>query len=240
MIGYAIRATDGDLGKIQGFFFDDKTWIIRYLVVETGDWLFGRKILISPVVMGKPEWQSHTLSVNLTSDQVRNSPEIDTEMPVYRQHEVKLQEHYLWPPYWQQNYGGIFGITPFPPLVAQDVVDSTPEHKDDSHLRSTRQVKGYHIAASDGEIGHVEDFIVDDKNWAIRYLIVDTRNWLPGKKVLIAPQWVKLVDWADAKVYVDLTQESIKNSPEYDYSKEVTRDYEGNLYDHYGRPIDHE
>jgi hypothetical protein len=240
MIGYSIRATDGDLGKIREFFFDDISWTIRYMVVETGDWLSGRKVLIALAAMGKPEWQSRTFSVNLTSDQVRNSPDIDTEMPVYRQHEAKLQEHYLWPPYWQDSYGGVFGITPFPPLVTEEVVESTPECKGDLHLRSTRQVKGYYIAATDGEIGHVEDFIVDDENWVLRYLVVATRNWLPGKKVLIAPQWVKRVDWEASSVYVDLSQESIKNSPEYDHSKEVTRDYENNLYDHYGRPIGHQ
>ncbi|MGO9116223.1 MAG: hypothetical protein ACLQPD_01280 [Desulfomonilaceae bacterium] len=106
---------------------------------------------------------------------------------------------------------------------------STSGRRDDPHLRSTRQVTGYHIHATDGEIGHVEDFIVNDENWAIRFLVVDTRNWLPGKKVLLSPQWIKRVEWADSSVYFDLTRESVRNSPEFDFSKAVNRDYEAYL-----------
>jgi uncharacterized protein YrrD len=240
MIGYAIRATDGDLGKVDEFYFDDETWAIRYIVVETGNWLSGRKVLISPVALGKPELESRTISVNLTCVQVRSSPDIDTERPIYRQHEAELHEYYQWP--WRGGYGGTFGTTPLPLSADEGFVEqeaSASEHQDDPHLRSTQQVTGYHIHAVDGEIGHVEDFIVDDEIWAVRFLIVDTRNWLPGKKVLLSPRWIKRVEWADSSVYFDLTRESVKNSPEFDSLKGVNRDYEAYLYDHYGRPIDH-
>ncbi|MGO9118267.1 MAG: PRC-barrel domain-containing protein [Desulfomonilaceae bacterium] len=240
MIGYAIRATDGDLGKVDEFYFDDETWTIRYIVVETGNWLSGRKVLISPVAFGKPELESRTISVNLACAQVRNSPDIDTEKPIYRQHEAALREYYQWP--WRGGYGGAFGTTPLP-LSGEDVFveqeASASGRRDDPHLRSTRQVTGYHIHATGGEIGHVEDFIVDDETWAIRFLAVDTRNWLPGKKVLLSPQRIKRVEWADSSVYFDLTRESIKNSPEFDPSECGNRDYEAYLYDDYGRPIDH-
>jgi sporulation protein YlmC with PRC-barrel domain len=220
MIGYAIRATDGDLGKVDEFYFDDETWTIRYMVVETGNWLPGRKVLISPVAFGKPELESRMISVNLTCAQVGNSPNIDTDRPIYLQHEAELHEHYQWP--WRGGYGGTFGTTPLP--LSSDKAFTEQEasasgRRDDPHLRSTRQVISYHIHATDGEIGHVEDFIVDDENWAIRFLVVDTRNWLPGKKVLLSPQWIKRVEWADSSVHFDLTRESVKTSDEFDPSK---------------------
>jgi len=219
MIDYEIRATDGDLGKVVEFYFDDETWTIRYIIAETGNWLEGRKVLISPVAFGKPDPESRTISVNLTRSQVKNSPDIDTQKPVFRQHEEQLNEYYQWP--WRGGYGGSFGTTPLP-LSDEDVLAeqeaSAPEHRDDPNLRSTRQVTGYHIHAADGEIGHVEDFIVDDEDWTIRFLVVDTTNWLPGKTVLLSPQWIKRLDWADSGVYYNLTRESVENSQEFDPS----------------------
>ncbi len=219
MIDYEIRATDGDLGKVDEFYFDDETWTIRYIIAETGNWLEGRKVLISPVAFGKPDPESRTISVNLTRSQVKNSPDIDTQKPVFRQHEAQLNEYYQWP--WRGGYGGSFGTTPLP-LSDDEVLSeqeaSAPEHRDDPNLRSTRQVTGYHIHAADGEIGHVEDFIVDDEDWTIRFLVADTTNWLPGKKVLLSPQRIKEVEWADSSVYYNLTRESVENSQEFDPS----------------------
>jgi uncharacterized protein YrrD len=230
MIGFAIRATDGDLGKVHEFYFDDATWTIRYMVAETGNWLSNRKVLISLFALGKPDWESRTFPVNLTCDQVRNSPDIDTQRPVYRQHEAKLHEYYQWPQYWGSGYGGTLGITPYPlfenPLSQEP---SASDRQDDPHLRSTRQVTGYHIHATNGEIGHVEDFIVDDESWALCHLVVETGNWLVGKKVIIPPSWIKSVNWADASVYVDRMRESVKNSPDVDPSKNVHRDNDGPL-----------
>jgi sporulation protein YlmC with PRC-barrel domain len=217
MTGYPIRASDGDLGTVLDFYFDDATWIIRYMVAETGTWLSGRKVLISPVALGKPDWKSRTFSVNLTCDQVRKSPDLDTERPVYRQHEVELHEYYQWPRYWEGAYGGTFGITPYPlyeGLLAQE--SSKSERKDDPHLRSTRHVTGYHILATDGGIGHVGDYVVDDETWALQYLVVDTGKWLPGRKVLISPTWIKSVNWADTSVFLDHSREEVKMSPDFD------------------------
>lgn len=230
MIGFAIRATDGDLGKVYEFYFDDATWTIRYMVAETGNWLLGRKVLISLAALGKPDWELRTFPVGLTCDQVRNSPDIDTERPVYRQHEAELHEYYQWPQYWEGGYGGALGITPYPlfekPLLQES---SASDRKDDPHLRSTRQVTGYKIHATNGEIGHVADFMVNDQNWAIRYLVVDTGNWLPGKKVLISPSWIKSVNWDDASVTVDRMRESVKNSPDADPAKAADPNHPGCL-----------
>lgn len=231
LIGYVLHATDGSIGRVKDFYFDDEAWIIRYLIADTGTWLPGRKVLIIPDAVGKPEWVSHIFPVNLTKEQIKNSPSIDEEKPVSRQNEIELYEFYGWAPYWYTpGTAGQPGIpTPLPrPLVKRE--------KFDPHLRSIKEVKGYHIHAIDNGIGHIDDFIVDDERWAIRYLVVDTRNWLPGKKVLIAPDWIERVNWEERKVNVTHDRETIKNSPEYDPTKSVNRECECRLYDYYGRP----
>jgi uncharacterized protein YrrD len=245
LYGYNVQATDGDIGMVHEFYFDDKFWTIRYLVVDTGGWLSGRRVLISPAALDKPNWGKEMLSVSITKEQVENSPSIDTDKPVSRQHEKELHEYYKWPLYWGIDpYAAEAGSIAYARYLAEreeKMKEAAKEQKQeeeegDSHLRSTREVKGYHIHAKDGEIGHVEDFILDDEGWIIRYIVVDTRNWLPGKKVLVSPEWVERVSWSESEVYVDLLREVIKKSPEFDPSAPINRDYEENLYDYYGRP----
>lgn len=242
LIGYTIRASDGDLGKVIEFFFDDETWAIRYLVVKTAGWLSGRKVLVSPVALGEADWESRALRVSLTMAQVRASPEIDTEIPISRQYERRLYGHYRWPVYWGSGVatGGMF--MPSSPVLSFEATAPTEEapaepEGEQFHLRSTHSVAGYHVAAIDGDIGHVEDYIIDDQSWLVRFLVVDTRNWLPGRRVLIAPQWVKRVAGRVAEVTVDLSREAIKGSPEFDPTQPVNLDYEGRLHDYYGRPL---
>lgn len=223
--GYILRATDGDVGKVREFYFDDRFWTVRYLVADTGRWLVDRLVLLSPASLGDPDWERNLFPVNLTKDQVEKSPLISADEPVSRQMEVDLHGYYGWPPYWHAA-----------PYIAAAQASAQRREKGDPHLRSTREVIGYHIRATDGEIGHVDDFVVDDKAWAIRYMVVDTRNWLPGKKVLVAPQWTMDVDWAGRRVNVDLTKDTIENGPEFDPSQPVNREYEVRLYDYYGRP----
>jgi hypothetical protein len=228
--GYTIQATDDKIGKVSEFYFDDEVWTIRYLVVNTGPWLFGRKVLIVATALGQPDWGAHVLPVNLTKELVEISPDIDLARPVSRQLEIMLHEHYDWQPYW---WATAQGAVPVPTEIRKEVVKVA---EGDPHIRSTREVIGYHIAALDGELGHVEDFIVDDETWIIRYMVIDTRNWLPGKKVLVAPTWIEKVVWAEEKVYVNLHRETIENSPAYNPSAPVNRAYEERLYDFYGRP----
>ncbi len=232
--GYRILARDGDIGKAQEFLFDDSTWTIRYLVVDTGHRLPGRKVLISTVALGNPDWESHELSVDLTMEQVTNSPGIDTDIPVSRQYQLDLHAYYGWPDYW--TYGGFYNVAPPQPPFGGEEEETYREESDDPHLRSTGEVFGYHIQAIDGEIGHVEDFIADDRSWIIRYMQVDTRNWLPGKKVLISPRWISDISWTEQLVYVDLSRDAVKHSPEYSPAEPVNREYETRLYDYYGRP----
>jgi PRC-barrel domain len=242
--GYTIHATDGDVGEVVEFYFDDEEWTIRYVVADTGNWLTGRKVLISPVALGRVDWNSKKLNAAMTREQVQNSPDIDTDKPVSRQHETAYYDYYGYPYYWAGPY--LWGPVPYPadypayagstPSSVEREVAAAEKQQGDVHLRSTNEVTGYYIGASDGDIGHVEDFLIDDENWTIRYMVVDTRNWWPGKKVLVAPDWIKSISWADSKVYVDLSRDSIKNGPEYNPSVPMDRDYEGRLYQHYGRP----
>lgn len=235
--GYKILATDGQIGKVGDFFFDDLAWTIRYLVADTGSWLIEKEVLISPTALVQPDWSHRIFPVNLSQKQIENSPEIDADRPVSRQHEVRLNKYYNWPLYWTEP-GSPVAPPPFGAgeEEAVDVEEDEQAGDQDLHLRSTKEVMKYRIRAIDGEIGHLEDFILDDEIWTIRYLVIDTRNWLPGKKVLVAPGWIKRIDWAGAQVHVELVQESIEKSPEYDPSSPVNREYEERLYDFYGRP----
>jgi sporulation protein YlmC with PRC-barrel domain len=241
--GYAVRATDGVIGKVDDFYFDDEDWGIRYLVVDTGKWLSGRKVLISPIAIGAPDWMIQELPVSLTKAQVKRSPDIDTRKPVSRQHEAEHARYYGYPYYW--GGAGLWGMGAYPGnLTAEDVINETlraaaphrPVTADDCHLRSSNAVMGYRIRASDGDIGNVDDLLVDDQTWAIRYLIVDTHRWWSGRRVLVAPRWIDDVSWSMATVSVDLTRDAIKGARPYDSEAQLDRQREQALHDHYHRP----
>ncbi len=232
--GFVIHATDGELGTVYQLYFDDETWVIRYLTVELG-WLGGRRVLISPLSVTHVDWMDKRLDVALTKEQVRNSPNIDTDKPVSRQHEIAYSGYYGYPYYWAGPC--MWGPSSYPGgVMTAPKVDPIPSDSKDSHLRSTKEVTGYHIEATDGEIGHIGAFIVDDAAWAIRYIEVATKNWWPGKKVLVSPAWIERVSWEDSKVYVGLSREAIQSAPEFVEFTEITREYEDRLYCHYGRP----
>jgi hypothetical protein len=237
--GFVIRATDGELGTVDELYFDDESWAIRYLTVKTGGWLDDRKVLISPFSIENTEWQAKRLDVSLTKQQVENSPNIDTHLPVSRQQEASYLGYYQYPYYWGGPYmwGPAYQPAGFRTAANRAYgLDYGTGKSTDSHLRSTAAVTGYHIHAIDGEIGHVNGFILDDDAWAIRYIEVATQNWWPGKEVLISPAWIERVSWAESMVYTGLTREAIKNGPEYIESRSITREYENKLYFHYGRP----
>jgi len=239
--GLAIHATDGELGTVDQFYFDDESWAIRYFVVDTGGWLGGREVLISPISVVHTDWQDKRLNVALTKKQVQNSPDLDTHKPVSRRHEAAYTAYYGYNSYW----GGpaLWGPKFYPAELAtltsgsaEAAVDRIRKESEESHLRSSGRVIGYHVEATDGEIGHWDGFVVDNETWAIRYIEVATRNWLPGKKVLVSPAWIERVSWTDSKVFTGLTREAIKSCPEYLRSRPLTREYESRLHDHYGSP----
>ncbi len=239
--GLVIRATDGELGTVDQFYFDDQMWTIRYLVVNTGGWLNGRRVLVSPRSILQTDWPARRLDVALTMKQVENSPDVDTQKPVSRQYEVTYVGYYGYSPYWGGALLGegfpLMGSSAYHSSGAAQLgaSDGAQQEEADSHLRSSDAVAGYHIEASDGEIGHVEGYVVDDEAWAIRYLEIATRNWLPGKKVLISPAWIEQVSWADSKVRVGLSRETIQDAPKYVETTPITREYENRLFATYGR-----
>jgi hypothetical protein len=239
MHGYIVSAKDADIGKVHDFYFHDDNWIIRYLVVDTGHWLPGRRVLIAPGALGKPDWASMKFPVALTREQVEKSPPIDTDEPVSRQQEADLHNHYGWPFYWVEPGIGVWPpyVSPMPVAVPAKPSESANRGHGDPHLQSQREVVGYHIHASDGAFGHVEDFIADDAQWVIRYLVVHTGKWLPAKKVLLSPKWLGEIRYAQREVTVALSRDKILNCPEYFPGAAVNREYEERLYDYYGRPV---
>ena len=232
--GYKLNSRNGDIGKVKEFYFDDQHWTVRYLVADTGNWLTDRQVLISPYALGSVDREDKEIVVDLTKKQIEESPSLDSHKPVSRQFEDSYYGYYGTPMYW----GGPYSWGPYP-YPMRDRAHwgnfARGEKAWDPALRSTHDVSGHHIQATDGEIGHVEDFVIDAETWAIRYLIVGTRNWWPGKKVLISPQWIDRVSWSESKVFVGLSREAIKQSPEYTEASLVSRDYETALYDHYNR-----
>ncbi len=246
LTGFTIGATDGEVGKVKEFYFDDKTWTIRYLIVETGNWLMGKKILLSPEALFKPDWDKQIFRVNLTMEQIKDSPDIDTDKPVSRQHEIELYGYYPWTTYWggglwpgSMGTSGMMIESTKPLAQAIHDEDNVPviENDEDPYLRSTEKVTGYYIKATDGEIGDVEDFIINDETWKIEFMEVDTGDWFPGKKVLISPKLIRKINWETSSVIVNASEEQVKNSPEYVPDHELDDAYESNLANYYAKLV---
>ena len=232
---YRLDSLDGLIGKVNDFYFDDQYWAVRYLVAETGNWLAGKQVLISPYALVAVATETEHIAIELSTKQINDSPSLDCDKPVSRQFEESYYGYYGWPMYWNGPY--MWGATPFIVRDRDQWTESSKGEKTwDPHLRSTHDVSGHHVQAADGEIGHVADFVIDDESWAIRYLIIDTRNWWPGKKVLIAPRWIERISWGESKIFVNLSRETVKQSPEYTEESLLTRAYEAELHRHYKRP----
>lgn len=237
LIGYKLSATDGEIGKTEDLLFDDRSWTVRYLVADTGGWLSDRKVVIPRVVLGQPDWATRRFPVDLTREQIEESPPISEHEPVSRQHEASIHKYLRIDPYWLRAPAGAFAFAErAAEAQAQNKSEAGDDTEEDPHLRSHLEVKGYHIKATDGEIGHVEDFVVEDDQWVIRYLVVDPHNLLPGRKVLVAVPWIDKIDWSGSEVHVDLTRDLVKKAPEFDAAAPVNRRFEERLYDYYGRP----
>ncbi len=234
--GYTLAASDGDIGNVRDAYFDSHEWTLRYLVVNTGAWLLGRDVLISPRSLGRVDEERQTIAVELTKEKVKGAPDIDTQQPVSRQEEIDHQSYYGFDPYWA-GFSPMVGLhaavpltsTAAAPLLKPEAVIRDAERaaaeKRDFHLRSASEVTGYHVSATDEEIGHVEDFLVDDAGWSIRYFIVDTRNWWAGKKVIVPPATIREVSWDKRKVYLTITRDEVRSAPEYNGSARVEDDY---------------
>jgi sporulation protein YlmC with PRC-barrel domain len=214
LIGRRVEARDGEMGKVKDVYFDQRTWNVRYLVVDTGRWLPGRQVLISPTSVGALTDDQH-LSVLLTKAQVEDSPPITWDKPVSREMEEQLALHYSWPAYWVPPIPGapildpMLGGRPAPQHVV--AVETETERT----LRSIEEVSGYRIAAIDGDLGHVDQFLIDTDSWMVTGLVIDTKNWLPGKKVVLSPSRIRKIDWASSHVEIDLDRERVKAAEEY-------------------------
>lgn len=231
---YKLNAIDGDIGKVKEFYFDDRFWTVRYLVVETGNWFNSNQVLVSPYLIQSVDYDVELINVNLTKQQVADSPPYQTDKPVSRQYEESYNNYYGTPVYWGGAH--MWGMYAYPMTDrANWKSDYRQEESWDPNLRSSKEVSGYNIQAIDGEIGHVDDFIVNDDTWTIRYFIIDTKNWLPGKKIQISTQWIDHISWDDSKVFVDLSRETIRRVPEFDEKEILTRENEVRLHNFYNR-----
>ena len=232
--GRRLQATDGEIGKVEDVYFDDENWRVRYIVADTSNWLTGRMVLLLPATIGKLGDDERALPVSLTMKQIEESPSTDSDKPVSRIYESELHVHYGLAPYWSKG-------SP-PPVKSEGGAragargDTATATEESTHLRSGREVTGYDIEATDGGIGHVEDFIIDTDDWSVRYMEVDTKKWLGGRKVLVSPNWITSIEWADRIVRVDMTREQIEGSPEFDPKGSLSREYESQLFGHYERP----
>jgi len=241
-----LRARDGVLGRVKDLYFDDDRWTIRYLIVETGTWLNSRKVLIATSVLDAPDWAGGTIPVNLSTEQVRHSPSLDTEEAVTREQETGLQAHYGWPAYWiGGDYMGALA-TPMPvveaplhppiPATAEAAIAANPAVRTAPHgdprLRRAGAVLGYRLEATDGAAGHIDDLLFEDLTWSIQYLVIDPANWWPGRKVVVSPDWISSVSWAQSRVYIDLTREAVKAAPAYDPDASWDEDYARKLHRH--------
>lgn len=239
LVGYQLDSLDGKIGKVKEFYFDDLHWTIRYLIAETGSWLAERQVLISPHALIHVNKNERNIAVDLSQKQIENSPPLDSDKPISHQFEQAYYGYYGYPAYWFGPFN--WGVYPYfvrnsGVHISEQLKKQTQRDKGwNPHLRSTHDLNGHHIQALDGELGHVEDIIIDDVTWAIRYLVVSTHNWWPGKKVLVSPLWIKRVSWDERKVFANLTRESIKQSPEFTDESLITRDYEIGLHGHYNR-----
>lgn len=231
-----LGASDGEIGRVNDFYFDDQNWAVRYLVADTGSWMPGRLVLISPHAFGNLYQGGRVLLVNLTRQQIENSPSIELHKPVSRQYEEEYHRYYGWPFYWQG--GQLWGMSALPVVPPppgrlpgeQSTLRSGKQKSNDPHLRSAKAIIGYQIQASDEAIGHVTDFVLDDETWVIQHMVVDTRHWLSGKQVMIAPSQINRISWDESKVYVDLTKEAVLGARVFDSAAFGIREHDPRIF----------
>ena len=247
LIGYKLSAPDQIVGTCKDFLFDDRWWTIRHMLADTGGWLTGKKVLVSPMSIAKQDWKTRNIYLNITKEQIEKCPAPSEDETVSRAHERRMAQYYGIPYYWGD--AGLWGPNAYPFVMAPEISEAMTysqkeaaeelDEDDENHLRSLKEVTGYYIKANDGNIGHVEEFIMDEKTWALRYVVVDTRNWLPGgRKVLLPLKWAEAVSWERTEFEMNLDKADIENGPEFDPEKPINIEYEAQIYDYYGRPFE--
>jgi len=220
LYGHKLAAVDGEIGHVKDFYFDDKIWVIRYLVADTGSWLTGRLVLLSPHAFGAWDKFGQLLHLKLPMKQIENTPSIESHKPVSRQYEIEYYRYYGWPVYW--NGGAIWGLGGLPVVLppSKDELEAHLKHQpDDKHLQSTQAVTGYHVQAGDDSIGHVSGFLVDDRSWTIHKLVVETGHWYSGQEILISTNLVERISCEDSKVFVNITIAELQRTSNHELAK---------------------
>ncbi|HKL11973.1 MAG TPA: PRC-barrel domain-containing protein [Halanaerobiales bacterium] len=243
--GFDVYSEDEEIGKIEDYYFDKDYWVTRYLAVDTGNWLVERDVLISPESIDNIDYGNGNIKLNIPTEKIENSPPVIKEEPLLRTKEKDLADYFSWPYYWNgtgSSKPGVSGMVPNNLIreitIKENMNKKSPNSNKDevkAGLRSVNKMINYDIHAVDGRIGHVEKFILDDDNWLVRYIVVETKNFLPGKKVVLAPEWITDIDWVREEVAFNLKKEEIKNAPEYDPVIPVSELYEKKLYEHYDK-----
>ncbi len=236
---YGIAASDGTIGSVYDYYFDDQDWRLRYIAIDTGKWLPGKRVLVNPAVVWKADWANRQLHVDLSREQIQNSPSIDSKQTVSELKRKESANALPWPYFYGDPIGGVYPASVLLPPLETTVIEEESEREPlepECHLRSVKEVRRYALEAKDGMLGHLQDFIVDDDGWVIRYLVGNTGMWISGKRVLIDPDWAYAFNWEDSVVQLDLTRAEIERCPEYDPDMPVNREIETRLYDFYGRP----
>lgn len=219
--GDKLGATDGEIGHIKDFYFDDVNWVVRYVVADTGSWLPGRLVLVSPHSIERLYQGGKTLLVNLTREQIEKSPPIDAHKPVSRQYEEEFYRYYGWPYYWEGS--AVWGMSGFPiltersePFHGEQRRNSPPESQKtaDSHLRSVETIIGYKVEPGAASVGYVEDFLLDDQSWSLRHVVVNLGSWRSNRKVLISPTEIQRISWNESKVILKLTKAAVLDLPD--------------------------
>ncbi|MEO6970225.1 MAG: PRC-barrel domain-containing protein [Chthoniobacterales bacterium] len=207
LYGEKLGASDGEIGHVKDFYFDDKSWTLRYLVADTGGWLAGRRVLISPQALSHREPTEKVILVNLTRKQIEESPAIYEHEPVTRQQEEEYHRHYGYP-YYAQSWP-LWGLVDYPISPPLPELTAAEKSKLDSHLRSIRAMVGYTVEASDGAVGEVHDLLIDGATWVIGELVIKCGHWHAGKTIIIPTGKVSRISYADGAIYLDATKSAV-------------------------------
>lgn len=231
---FQLLATDGDIGRARDFLFDDEKWTIRYMVANTGKWLLGQKVLISPGFLKSPDLSDERMPLSISKDQVEHAPPIEEDQPVSRQYEQVYADYFKHGYYWVG--GSVWGVghTPYDIATPEETTQTTTEADDDEHLRSAEEVTGYRVYAGKEHVGYVDDFVLDTANWTVLLIGIDTHKWLPGKSFMLPVAWASDISWTDRSLTIDVDEEQLKSAPEFGDDQIAVKDV-ARLYKHFGR-----
>jgi hypothetical protein len=217
LLGHHLGAIDVHIGHIKDFYFDDTLWVVRYLVAETGSWITGKLVLISPLALGGFDPKENVLRVSLSKRQIEDSPPTEAHKPISRQYEQEYYQYYNWPFYWQG--GALWGMNDFPSVPTMPVLPPIHTSKpppEDVHLNNVKTILGYNAHATDKDVGTIADFLIDDMSWVVTGVVIDTGHWLPGRKTIVSPAQIDRISWTESKVFLKITSSAVEHAPAYE------------------------